>query len=284
MSAILKSDQVSPYNLLRASLTLFKKTPHELADTELVQARRQANNELTIENRVLASKEAATVVITEQEVQRAFIEIRSRYEDEESFLNELSRNHLDQFSLRAALHRQCKVDTVLELVGSRVPEVSDSEIGIYYHLHPEQFKKPELREASHIFISINPEYPENTREKAWSRIIEIRSKLYKKPQKFADLALKHSECPTALQGGNLGLVPRGKLFPELDNTLFAMKRGEISDALESEIGFHLLYLKQIQKAETISLEQAAPKIGELMKQRAKRDSQRAWIAGLGKGS
>ena len=71
------------------------------------------------------------------------------------------------------------------------------EIGIYYHLHPEQFVKPEMREAWHILISINPDYPENTRETARTRLEEISAKLQKKPHKFADLALKHSECPTA---------------------------------------------------------------------------------------
>jgi len=282
MSVVFKSDPVSPYNLLRASLTLFKKTPNELADAELTQARRQANNELTLENRVLASKEASAVVITEQEVQRAYQQIRDRYEDEECFLHDLAKNQLDQFSLRAALYRQCKVDTVLDVVGSRVPEASDSEVGIYYHLHAEQFKKPELREASHIFISINPKFAENTREKAWSRIIDIRSRLYHKPNQFSDLALKHSECPTAVQGGKLGLVPRGTLYPELDTVLFTMRKGEISDALESEVGFHLLLCENILKAKTIPLETASAKIKELLKQRGKRANQKAWINSLGK--
>jgi len=62
--------------------------------------------------------------------------------------------------------------------------------------------------------------------------------------KFADLALKHSECPTALQGGVLGIVPRGKLYPELDAVLFSLKVGAVSDIVESEIGFHLLLCKQ----------------------------------------
>jgi len=176
------------------------------------------------------------------------------------------------------------VDTVLELVGSRAPNASEVEIGIYYHLHPEQFQKPELREACHIFISINPDYPENSRERALERIAEIRAKLLKKPHKFADLALKHSECPTALQGGGLGLVPRGKLYPELDAALFSMKAGEISEVLESEIGYHVLLCKQIQKAETLSLQKASPKIRQFMKERAKRTCQRAWIANLSKES
>lgn len=270
------------YNVLRAALALFKKAPSELADVELTQAQRQAANEYKIETMVLNSKEASAVVITDKEVQRAYGEIQGRYDDEAVFLSELYKNQLDEDALRAALYRQCKVNTVLDLIGSRAPDASEIEIGIYYHLHPEQFHKPELREAWHIYISINPEYPENTRDMARARIEELRAKLQKKPHKFADLALKHSECPTALQGGVLGMVPRGKLYPELDAVLFKLKAGEISDVVESEIGFHLVLCKEIQKPETLSLQKATPKIRQLMKERSRRTCQRAWLASLPK--
>ena len=116
---------------------------------------------------------------------------------------------------------------MFELIGSRAPNASELEIGIYYHLHPEQFKQPELREVGHILISINADYPENTRAMAQQRLTQIRHKLLKKPFKFAELALAHSECPTAFQGGMLGKLPRGKLYPELEAVAFNLKVGEI---------------------------------------------------------
>ena len=114
------------------------------------------------------------------------------------------------------------------------------------------------------------------------RAQELSAKLQKKPYKFAELALKHSECPTALQGGVLGLVPRGKLYPELDAVLFSIKAGEVSEIVESEIGFHLVLCKQIQKAETLSLQKATPKIRQIMSDRSRRTCQRAWLASLSK--
>lgn len=280
MTEIEKSAKPETYNLLRAALILFKKSPAELAEAELTQAKIQALNEFRIENRVLNAPEAAAVIITEQELQQAYQEIRDRYIDEAAFFSDLEKNKLDQASLMAALHRQCKVNTVLELIASRAPAISEVEIGIYYHLHADQFNLPERREACHIFISINPDYPENTFEMALLRAREIAEKLRKKPHKFADLALKHSECPTALQGGVLGTVSRGTLYPELDEVLFSLKPGEVSDAVKSEIGFHVLMCKSIQKPETVSLAKATPKIRQLMKERARRTCQRAWLAGL----
>ncbi|MEF3074402.1 nitrogen fixation protein NifM [Methylobacter sp. Wu1] len=280
METVEKAARTEPYALLRASLALFRKAPDKLDPAQLQQAEAQARNEYRLESRVLNAPEAAGVIIPEREWQAAYQEIRDRYEDESAFLSELAKNRLTEETLRAALYRQCKVNAVLEKIAARSPEVSEVEIGIYYHLHAEQFNRPELREVSHIFISINPDFPENTRENAWDRIQDVRARLLKKPHKFAELALKYSECPTSLNGGTLGKVPRGKLYPELDAVLFSMKAGEVSQVLESEIGFHVLLCKQIHRAETISLKNATPKIRQLMKERYRRNCQRAWLASL----
>ncbi len=280
MTVIEHPVQLETYNLLRAALSLFKKSPNELTETELSQARTQALNEFRIESRVLNTSEAAAVIITEQELQQAYQEIRNRYDGEDAFFSDLMKNQLDKASLQAALHRQCKVNTVLDLVGSRAPAISDVDIGIYYHLHADQFNLPERREACHIFISINPDYAENTHETALARAQELADKLRKKPHKFGDLALRHSECPTALQGGVLGTVPRGTLYPELDVVLFNLKPGQVSDVVKSEIGFHVLLCKSIQRSETLSLAKATPKIRKLLEERARRTCQRAWVAGL----
>ncbi len=312
MTVIDKPAPQETYNLLRAALSLFKKSPNELTETELSQARTQALNEFRIESRVLNTPEAAAVIITEQELQQAYQEIRNRYDDddcmdaggttpgmgeveqrmeqlpramheaiaEEAFFRDLEKNQLDKDSLLAALHRQCKVNTVLDLVASRAPAISDVDIGIYYHLHADQFNLPERREACHIFISINPDYAENTHETALARAQELADKLRKKPHKFGDLALRHSECPTALQGGVLGTVPRGTLYPELDVVLFNLKPGQVSEVVKSEIGFHVLLCKSIQRSETLSLAKATPKIRKLLEERARRTCQRAWVAGL----
>lgn len=270
------------YNLLRAALLLFKKPPADLTEAELNQAKTQATKEFVLESRILSTPEAASVIISDQELAMAYQEIRSRYQDEESFSTDLAKNQLNQENLMSALGRQCKVNTVLELVGQKAPSISEIEIGLYYHLHPEQFNIPERREASHIFISVNPIYPESSEQAAFSRAKELAIRLQKKPYKFADFALKNSECQTAVKGGELGAVQRGKLLPELDEILFTMKKGDVSPVIRSEIGFHILFCKNILKAEVVSLAKATPKIRQLMQDRARRTCQRAWLASLPK--
>ncbi len=271
---------MNAYILLRAALALFKKTPAELSSQQLAQAELQARNEYLLEQKVLSSPQALVVIIPASEVDHAYQEIKSRYVDEATFLSALTANNLTVDSLRDALYRQVKVNTVLDCIAVNVAQVSDTEVALYYQSNLAKFSRPEQREVRHILISINPQYPENDRANALKRMQDIQALLQQDPAQFATLALKHSECPTALQGGTLGTVERGKLYPELDAVLFRLNADELSEIVESEMGFHILHCKQIYPADTLSFEQAQGKIRELLQKRSQRQQQRQWLASL----
>lgn len=271
---------MNPYILLRAALALFKKSPNELNPQQLAQATKQAQKEHELEQRVLNSVQAAMVIIPPAEIQDAYQQVRSRYEDEASFAAVLADNQLTIDSLKDALHRQVKVHTVLEKIAAGAEKANDVEIELFYYNHPEKFNRQEQREVAHILISINPDYPENSRENSLKRAKEICALLKKDLSQFADLALKHSECPTALQGGTLGTVGRGKLYPELEQVLFELSANAMSEVVESEIGFHVLWCKKIYPSYTMSLKEAHPRIRQSLQDRYRMQKQRQWIASL----
>jgi len=59
---------------------------------------------------------------------------------------------------------------------------------------------------------------------------------------FAVAARKHSQCPSALEGGSLGFLPRknGPMDEAFSKAAFALKPGETSPVVESEMGLHLI--------------------------------------------
>ncbi len=56
---------------------------------------------------------------------------------------------------------------------------------------------------------------------------------------FKELARSRSKGPNAEKGGDLGLVSKGDLMPELDRELSSLKVGEISDIIKTEMGYHI---------------------------------------------
>ena len=283
MSYIQSASAVEPYSLLRSALALFQKTPNELDENQREQVIQQANKEYDIETRVLQSPEASGVMVSDDEINKALESIQQRFEDKASFHEELARNDLDLDTLKTALLRQCKVENIMERVASKAAKVSDVEVGIFYHMHPEKFHRQEHRRARHILVTINDEYAENARETALKRIKDIAAQLKQRPEKFGDLAMRHSECPTALNGGDLGSVNKGVLYPEIDTVLFELREGQISDVIETEVGFHLVVCSQIIPEQQVSLNKARPQIRQMMEDRARRVCQRAWLANLPNG-
>lgn len=274
------NDSGIAYLALKAAQKLYGKAPSELPSEEMERVQALAHKQSALEARVLASPEAGDAMVPQASVQAALQEIMRRYADAEEFHADLASNGLDEEGLTAALQRELKVEAILEKVGTRAEKVSDADVARYYEEHPEQFRRPETRLARHILITINDAYPENTRAHARKRIEAIAADLLLEPGHFVELALKHSECPTALEGGKLGDLPAGKLFPQLDEVLFELKTGEISGVLESEIGFHLLRCDMITEARTLELSQASPKIRKALEGMHKRAVQQAWLKKL----
>lgn len=268
------------YLALKAAQKLYSKAPAALQPDEFERVRSMARQQHKLEARVLVSSEARGAMVPPSTVGIAMQEIRGRYPSEEEFIGDLSRNGLDEASFASALERELKVEAILEKVGTQAAKISEMDVELYFQYHPEQFRRPETRLARHILITINETIADNTRVTAAGRIAAIAARLAKEPLRFEEQALKHSECPTALDGGKLGDLPRGKLFPELDNALFELKAGEVSGVLESELGFHVLRCDTITPAGVLSLDQAKPHIRKLMEQKRKRVCQQAWIKQL----
>ena len=268
------------YLRLKLAQTLFSKQPSNLAPEERQRVDQVALRQLKIEQRILATPEAAQVVLPESSLSQAMSEIRNRYESEEAYCADLNTVGLDRDGLAESIERELVFDAVLDCVASKVPQASDTEVEIFYFLHQSRFQRPETRTLRHILVTINNEVPGSERDAAWRKITAIQSRLLKSPQRFAEQALKHSECPTAMNSGLLGTLKRDQLFPELEPVAFALPLGELSDVVESPLGFHLLYCVAIEDGGVLPLARVREKIRTYLMDSRRRSSQKAWIASL----
>jgi peptidyl-prolyl cis-trans isomerase C len=271
------------YHMLRAALERFQCDLVALDGPRLTEVENQARRTFDLESLVLSSCEALDAVVQERSLSRAVGELKARYSDGDAFEDDLARNGLDEDILRRALQRELTFDVVMQRVGSYAPPVTEVEERLFYELHLERFETPERRVARHILVTVNDDYPENRRDVARARIERIAAELKGAVEGFGELAARHSECPTAMQNGSLGLVTPGQLFPALDEGLFKLDEGGISGVLESDVGFHLLFCERIEPARSVPFEQAREKIQAVLEKRRRREAQKDWIASLRRG-
>lgn len=128
-------------------------------------------------------------------------------------------------------------------------KVTEGEIQEYYDKNREDFLNPVRVTASHILSS--------SREDAEAALQRL-----KKKEDFAKLAQEVSKDPSAGRGGLIGEVMRGDLtdLPEFEKALFFLKSGEISDIVQTKIGFHIIKKNGEIKLKGQSFEQAAAQI------------------------
>ena len=274
------SPVVSPYLTLKLAQQHYQKNPEGLEPDERKRVDNVAAKQCQLESLILATPEAAQVALPESSIKASLKEIRQRYENDDDFHADLDRIGLSEASLREAMERDLTVEAVLEKVAARAAKVSDTEVEIFYFMHKDRFTKPASRTLRHIMITINPDYKENDRESAFARLEEIRARLLKEPKRFEEQALKHSECPTAMNGGLLGNVIPGQLYPELEPGAFALQVGEISEVLESPVGFHIILCETLNEAQVMPLAEAKAKVHKHLMEQRQKICQKSWINSL----
>ncbi|GIX26269.1 MAG: peptidylprolyl isomerase [Burkholderiales bacterium] len=151
------------------------------------------------------------------------------------------------------LPEQVKVEYVVlspDTLGAGV-QVSEEEIGAYYEAHKAEFGTPEERAASHILVKLDADAGAEERAAARRKAEDLLAQAQKAPERFAELAKKHSDDPGSRdQGGALGLFQRGTMVKSFDEAVFGMKPGEIRGPVETQFGYHVIKLDEI-KAGTV---------------------------------
>ena len=122
-----------------------------------------------------------------------------------------------------------------------------------------------------------------TDEQAKRKIEQLRKRI-SKGEDFAAIAKENSEDTSAQAGGLVGWVERGSMIPVIDDVIFNLKLNEISDIIETEVGYHLFRVEEKQEGKKLSLEQSREKIyGNLFRQKAE-ERFNEWMMELKKSS
>lgn len=133
-------------------------------------------------------------------------------------------------------------------------EVTEQALQQYYLENQSQFVGPEQRRASHILI-------EGDETEALATIAKIQERL-SAGDAFADLAKEYSQdAGSAIDGGDLGYFGKDVMDPAFEEAVFALTEvGQITEAVKSEFGYHLIELTDIKQPEGKSFDQARDEI------------------------
>lgn len=141
-----------------------------------------------------------------------------------------------------------------------------------YILDPKRFDQPERVHAEHILIAVNDEQDDAS---ALKKAQELHAIAKKDKGSFAELAKKHSDDPSAEQNsGNLGFFVREAMVKPFSDTAFAMKKGDMSQPIKTDFGYHIIHVLDKREGGVQAFEDIKQQLIEEQKnvfRKAKRD-------------
>jgi peptidyl-prolyl cis-trans isomerase C len=92
-------------------------------------------------------------------------------------------------------------------------------------------------------VPLRPNQPDLTEAEAEAKVKQLRERI-EQGEDFAVLAKAESDdSGSGASGGNLGTFGRGQMVPEFENAAFALNKGELSQPVRSQFGYHLIQLQ-----------------------------------------
>lgn len=117
--------------------------------------------------------------------------------------------------------------------------VTDEEIGDYYNQHRDEYEGRESVRIKQILLPVAAGTDRNTKMKIRNEALRLRE-LIEQGESFDMLIAKYAQSPAAIQGGDLGFVEKGTIIPAVESAAFSLAVGQISDVIESDLGFHII--------------------------------------------
>jgi peptidyl-prolyl cis-trans isomerase SurA len=186
-----------------------------------------------------------------------------------------------------------------KVIGQEVGQhlaMSKDEVKKFYDQHRAEMEQPEQVRLSEILIApklpakpapsadAKPEPPsgadtEAALAAAQAKAQDLLDQIHK-GAKFEDLAKRYSDGPSAKDGGDLQSFKRGELSKELEDKVFALKAGEVTDVIRTKQGYVILQATEHQTAGIPTLKEVEPRIQDALYMQKLQPALRAYLTTL----
>ena len=217
--------------------------------------------------------------IPDEEIDARIAEMKAQAGGEERFAALLKKKGVNSVEFRNQIKRGKRVDKLVEQAVAGIPEPSEDEIRAHYESHKDEYTKEAQVCAQHILVTPKDGAPDAKLE-AIGKINQIRARIATGAD-FAIEAAAHSDCQSGKQaGGSLGWFSKGMMVKEFDEAVFAMPVGGLSEIIETQFGFHIIYKAGEEAAGTPDFDEVHDQIRDFLIHAKRGEALEAYVDAL----
>jgi len=179
---------------------------------------------------------AEDVPVDSARVNQRLKKIRSQYQSEAQLQKQLAQNNMTMDSLRTVIAERLQTQQLQEQMAENAAPPTDEEV--------QKYSKENRRiRAQHILLRIGQDAPQSEVDS----VRQVAASLVDSAEAgadFAALAQRHSDGPSADQGGDLGFFTRDQMVDPFADAAFALSdSGDVApDPVRTRFGFHVIRL------------------------------------------
>lgn len=232
------------------------KTDEELY-RQLDRSRMDILKQLVSDKLILGEARKFEITAEDREIEERIAQTRKDMEENGTTLEAaMKEQNINIADMKKRYKEQILIEKVIDRHVRMGIDVQPSEISNYYTSHIKDYAEPEKVAVYTIFIKLRSERtPLESRQLADDVKAMIDS-----GKDFTELARNYSEGPNRESGGDMSYVGRGELLKEIDQAIFSMQPGEVSDVLESPIGYHICKVYDKKEEKIIPLEKISQQV------------------------
>ncbi len=187
-----------------------------------------------------AKKSGAGSIVKDEEVMDVIRDIMAKQKlSMQDFLKNLAKEGNSLESVKKEIRMQMMRARLLRREIKSKVIVTDEEIGEYYNKNRQDYEGQETVRIKQLLLLI----PSNADKTAIDKVKNEAMQLHKRVmggESFDLLIIKYSQGPAAAQGGDVGYVGKGTIIPEVEKVAFNIPLGQVSEVIESSVGFHII--------------------------------------------
>ena len=203
----------------------------------------------------------------EREVQSLMFKAAD-YASQVKVTDEMVKAYYEKNSAQFEIPEMIKAEYVVLSNDALADQVSatDAEVQEFYKNNSKAYTVDEQRRASHILIAVAKDASAADKAKAKAKADALLVELRKTPGVFAKLAKENSQDPvSAERGGDLDFFGKGAMPKPFEDTAFKLGKGEISDVVQSDFGYHIIQVTDIKSASVKALDEVKAQIASSIK-------------------
>ncbi len=199
-------------------------------------------------------------------------QVKKQFKTEQQFLDALAEDGLTLGDLRNKFTDQFKAKYIVETEVKSKIFVNPQEVTDYYQRHINDFMDPEKAELDSIFFSYK-DGREQANQKAQTALDQLRS-----GKDFPEVSKEFSDAPS------IGMITKGQLLPNLENSIFKLKEAETSPVIETDNGLYIFKIRKKIPVKVSSLEDVRNKIYSQLFDEKFQARLKSWIEDLRKNA